>query len=98
MFVLATPLLALVGMLRLMWMHMPVLLALFCAVVLGSLPAMYLYWLKSQRIAKFERQLPEALELVSRALRAGHAFSVGLKLVGDEVGRSNRQGVSTSVR
>jgi tight adherence protein B len=32
----------------------------------------------------FERQLPEALELVSRALRAGHAFSVGLKLVGDE--------------
>src|SRR4029453_8962651 len=26
----------------------------------------------------------EALELVSRALKAGHAFSVGLKLVGDE--------------
>ncbi len=32
----------------------------------------------------FERQLPEALELVSRALKAGHAFSVGLKLVGEE--------------
>jgi tight adherence protein B len=32
----------------------------------------------------FERQLPEALQLVSRALRSGHAFSVGLKLVGDE--------------
>jgi tight adherence protein B len=32
----------------------------------------------------FERQLPEALELVSRALRAGHALSVGLKLVGEE--------------
>ena len=28
--------------------------------------------------------MPEALELISRALRAGHAFSVGLKLVGDE--------------
>jgi tight adherence protein B len=35
-------------------------------------------------MARFERQLPEALELVSRALKAGHAFSVGLKLVGDE--------------
>ena len=84
MFVLATPVLALAGMLTVLWMHLPVVLALLCAIVFGSLPAVYLYWLKSQRIAKFERQLPEALELVSRALRAGHAFSVGLKLVGDE--------------
>jgi tight adherence protein B len=35
-------------------------------------------------MATLERQLPEALELVSRALRAGHAMSVGLKIVGDE--------------
>src|SRR5215831_18510202 len=84
MFVLAMPVLALAGMLMVLWMHLPVVLALLCAIVFGSLPAVYLYWLKSQRIAKFERQLPEALELVSRALRAGHAFSVGLKLVGDE--------------
>lgn len=32
----------------------------------------------------FQRQLPDALDLVSRALRAGHAFSVGMKMVGDE--------------
>jgi tight adherence protein B len=84
-FVLATPLLALMGMTAAMWvMHLPFLLALACAGVCSVLPAGYLYWLKSQRIARFEQQLPEALELVSRALRAGHAFSVGLKLVGDE--------------
>ncbi|HKT34520.1 MAG TPA: type II secretion system F family protein [Nitrospira sp.] len=83
-FVLATPLLALAGMLTVKWMHLPVLLALLCGLVLGSLPAVYLFWLKSNRITQFERQLPEALELTSRALRAGHAFSVGLKLVGDE--------------
>ena len=65
-------------------MHQALLLALLFAAVLGALPAGYLYWLKSQRMAMFERQLPEALELVSRALRAGHAFSVGLKLVGEE--------------
>jgi tight adherence protein B len=84
MFVLAMPLFALAGMVIVLWMHMPVLVALLCAVLFGYVPALYLYWLKSQRISKFERQLPEALELVSRALRAGHAFSVGLKLVGDE--------------
>ena len=83
-FVLATPLLALAGMLIVKWMHLPFMLALVCAVLFGSLPALYLVWLKSQRITQFERQLPEALEMTSRALRAGHAFSVGLKLVGDE--------------
>ena len=84
MFVLATPVLALAGMLTVKWMHLPFVLALLSALLLGSLPTLYLIWLKAQRIVEFERQLPEALELTSRALRAGHAFSVGLKLVGDE--------------
>jgi tight adherence protein B len=83
-FVLATPLLALGALLLALMIHQPLLLALLFACILGALPAGYLYWLKSRRMAVFERQLPEALELVSRALRAGHAFSVGLKLVGDE--------------
>jgi tight adherence protein B len=52
--------------------------------LLGAIPYAYLLWLKHQRLAMFERQLPDALELVSRALRAGHAFSVGLKMVGEE--------------
>ena len=34
---------------------------------------------------KFERQLPEALDVVARALRAGHAFSGALKMVADEM-------------
>lgn len=33
---------------------------------------------------KFERQLPDAMDLISRALKAGHAFSSGLKMVADE--------------
>jgi len=83
-FVLATPLLALGALLVILSMHQALLLALLFAVLLGALPAGYLYWLKDQRMKMFERQLPEALQLVSRALRSGHAFSVGLKLVGDE--------------
>ncbi len=83
-FVLATPLLAISAVLLVLSMHQPMMLALLFAAVLGALPTGYLYWLKNQRMAMFERQLPEALELVSRALRAGHALSVGLKIVGDE--------------
>lgn len=83
-FVLATPLLALAMLVLALSIHLPLVLACLFAAVLGALPSGYLYWLKNRRMARFERQLPEALELVSRALRAGHAFSVGLKLVGDE--------------
>jgi tight adherence protein B len=39
---------------------------------------------KKKRMNKFYEQLPDALELISRALKAGHAFSGGLKLVADE--------------
>jgi tight adherence protein B len=35
-------------------------------------------------MAKFGEQLPDALELVARTLRAGHAFTVGMKMVSDE--------------
>ncbi len=83
-FVLLTPLLGLGSLLFALSMHQPFVLALLMGAALGALPTGYLYWLKNQRMAMFERQLPEALELVSRALKAGHAFSVGLKLVGEE--------------
>jgi tight adherence protein B len=83
-FVLASPLLAVFTIVGMLTMHWPFVLALLAGVLVGGLPTASLYWLRSQRMARFERQLPEALELVSRALRAGHAFSVGLKLVGEE--------------
>jgi tight adherence protein B len=84
-FVLATPALGLVGLIGSMWiLHLPLVLALVPLALCGAMPPGYLYWLKTRRMRKFERQLPEALELVSRALKAGHAFSVGLKLVGEE--------------
>jgi tight adherence protein B len=54
------------------------------AVVLGYVPFAYLLRKKKQRLRKFERQLPEALELVARTLRAGQAFSGGLSIVSEE--------------
>jgi len=60
------------------------ILPLLFAVVLGYVPFAYLLRKKKQRLRKFERQLPEALELVARTLRAGQAFSGGLSIVSQE--------------
>lgn len=83
-FVLAALVLALSGLFLALSMRQTFLLAVLFATLLSAVPYGYLLWRKNQRLATFERQLPEALELVSRALRAGHAFSVGLKMVGEE--------------
>jgi tight adherence protein B len=49
------------------------------------LPAFWLWFMRRRRLRAFARQLPDALELVSRALRAGHSLASGLSLVADEV-------------
>ena len=41
---------------------------------------------RSSRLYKFEESFPEALDLLSRGIRAGHAFSAGMKMVADELG------------
>lgn len=58
--------------------------ALGIALVLGFLPVLHLIQLKQKRIKKFRTQLPEGLELISRALKAGHAFTSGMKLAADQ--------------
>lgn len=50
----------------------------------GSIPFLYLTILRRKRMEKFKKQLPEALDLMVRALKAGHAFTSGLKLAADE--------------
>ena len=41
---------------------------------------------RSARLYKFEEMFPEGLDLLSRGLRAGHAFSAGMKMVAEELG------------
>ena len=40
---------------------------------------------RTKRLDKFEEHFPEALDLLSRGIRAGHAFSAGMKMVADEL-------------
>ena len=54
--------------------------------VLGfSLPFIFLRIKRTRRMHAFEEGFPEALDLISRALKAGHAFATGLKMVADEM-------------
>jgi len=50
-----------------------------------SLPFVFLRVKRTRRLHAFEENFPEALDLISRALKAGHAFATGLKMVADEM-------------
>ena len=50
-----------------------------------GLPFMVLRIKRNRRMHAFEEQFPEALDLIARALKAGHAFATGLKMVADEM-------------
>ena len=49
------------------------------------LPFIFLRVKRTRRLRAFEEAFPEALDLISRALKAGHAFATGLKMVADEM-------------
>ena len=53
--------------------------------VLGfAAPALVIKIKRRRRLSAFEENFPEALDLIARALKAGHAFATGLKMVADE--------------
>ncbi|MEY4140149.1 MAG: hypothetical protein RLZZ371_2331 [Pseudomonadota bacterium] len=60
------------------------LLTIVLAVVLAGLPLLRLTWLRKRRVNKIGAQLPDALDMISRALRAGHAFPAALAMVGEQ--------------
>jgi tight adherence protein B len=54
------------------------------ALILGSIPFVHLVRQKRIRAEKFKKQMPDGLDLVARALKAGHAFSGGISLAAEE--------------
>jgi len=55
------------------------------AALLVAIPTLFLQWKKSQRMKRFEELFPEALTLMTRAMRAGHTFIAALGMVADEL-------------
>jgi tight adherence protein B len=71
------------GMILLIWSN-SMLMAGFVGCVVMFLPYLYLVVLKNKRAKKFQAQLHEGLDLIARALRAGHSFNSSLQLAADE--------------
>jgi len=61
------------------------LLGIAAGVVASFIPFIYVKFKKTQRLRKFEEQFPEAIDLIGRAMRAGHAFTTGLVMAADEI-------------
>src|SRR5690606_26593257 len=53
-------------------------------VLAGIAPFTYVRWRKRKRILQLEQQLPEAIDLIARAVRAGHPLSAGLGMAAEE--------------
>jgi tight adherence protein B len=66
-------------------LRMPLFMALFLGGIAGWLPFFWLTAKRRKRLATIESELPEAIDLVSRAMQAGHGFSSALQMVSDEL-------------
>jgi tight adherence protein B len=79
------------GALAAMGLFLPVLAGMnialgpLIALSMSFLPIMWLLMRRKKRLKKFAAQLPQALELIARALRAGHSLAAGFSLVGQEM-------------
>jgi tight adherence protein B len=56
-----------------------------CGLLTAVLPFAHVWWKRKKRFNQFLEQLPDALDLISRALSAGHAFSEALHMVSSEM-------------
>jgi tight adherence protein B len=65
-------------------MNLSGLMTLVCTALLGSIPVLLILSARRKRIVKIEQQLPDAIDLMARALKAGHAFSGALQMVAEE--------------
>ncbi len=63
----------------------PWMATLALAGVGASLPSFYVMYRRTRRLLRLEAQLPEATDLISRALRAGHSLPTALEMAGDEL-------------
>lgn len=54
-------------------------------IVMFTVPFLWLLTKRWSRLSKFAAQLPEAMELVARALRAGHSLAAGMHVVAEEM-------------
>lgn len=77
--------LAVVGVMLPVLMGKPLALGLALGLALCAAPWLRMSRRRRKRMLGFEHQFPQALDLMCRAMRAGHAFATAVKLVGEEL-------------
>ena len=65
-------------------MYHSTIIAVIAALAAAVLPLVAITVKRGRRMSQFEEHLPEALDLLGRAVRAGHSFSTGLELIAQE--------------
>ena len=76
---------AAVGVVIALYFGLTMFLVIAIGVIAAFSPLIYLQSTKHKRMLAIEQQLPDALDLMARAMRAGHAFSGALQMVGSEM-------------
>jgi tight adherence protein B len=64
--------------------RIPGIVAVLIAMLVGSLPYLYIVRRRAKRFRRFEENFPDALDSLARALRAGHPFTAGVDIVSQE--------------
>ncbi len=67
------------------WRTGSLLFGMLIGIAFGSAPLLFVLFKRSRRFGKFEQQLPEALDLMVNAMRAGHSLNSSLDLVAHEM-------------
>jgi tight adherence protein B len=76
---------AALGLIAGLVLHQPLPITAALAAVCGVLPLLSVRHKRARRIKVLEQQLPEASDLIARAMLAGHSFPSALGMVGDEM-------------
>jgi tight adherence protein B len=76
---------ALVGAMLTLWLTSEWMLIVFGAAAAAMIPVIVLMRWRHRRVQQIEQQLPEALDIIKRSLRAGHPFVAAVKLVAEDL-------------
>ncbi len=75
---------AVIGLLIAMVTYPQPSVEIVAVVVLGSLPWVRVIWARSRKMKAFNHNLPEGIDMLARALRAGHAMPSAIEMVGND--------------
>jgi tight adherence protein B len=64
--------------------YLPAYIAAALGIVASAIPIGFVAYKRRRRFNEFEERFPDALDMLGRAVRAGHAFTMAMQLVGQE--------------